>query len=407
MKKCLICGDQLIEKKNKSGEHIIHNAIGGSLEDYEIYCKKCNEQYGSDQDKTFIQIFAPIVDGINMHKTRKTNGTPYTGIMYDQDGNLYTATYKAGKVIKLENVNSEYVKYDESKFKTLCHHFKFDNNAFKLGVSKIAFNYAIYCGLDACCLERVFDYSAKKLIDKPVIIPFIPMTLFDTVMEMHPFERTFHAVRIFNNGNFLYAYIELFNTFQHYVLLLEKYNFAECGNIDKSYGNIIETNEPLDEDLLDSLTPRNYKDMDIIRCQYNIDIKDLIDMLKKYHNYDSLDVSEQDSMLVDSIAKKAYEQIRKQAYIKEYNELINNHYHSIDFLKSFQFFDDIESNSRFYQAYQFYTIYDDDSVNTENYKKILPDGSDYPTAICKILNNVQHFSSYGHMKFDMLMNCLK
>lgn len=40
----------------------------------------------------------------------------------------------------------------------------------------------------------------------------------------------------------------------------------------------------------------------------------------------------------------------------------------------------------------------------EKYKKILPDGSGYPVAICKILNNGQHLSSYGHMKFQLLMN---
>ena len=343
-----------------------------------------------------------IVDGVNMHKTRKTKGTPYTGVMCDQDGNLYTATYKAGKVVKLENGNSEYVKYKEGEFKTLYHHFKLDNEAFKLGMSKIAFNYAIHCGLHACCLERIFDDSTKKLINKPVVIPFIPMTVFDLVMEMHPVERLFHAVRIFNNGNLLYAYIELFNTFQHYVLLSEKYNFAEYGNIDKSYGNIIESNEPLDEDLLESVTPRDYKDADIIRNQYHIDIDKLVEMLKKYHDYDSLERSEQVNMLFARIGKLAYEQIRVQSYIKEYEDLIDRHYDSIDFLKEFTDFDDFEIKSQFMQAFEFYTIYDDDCINFKKYKKVLPDGSDYPTAICNILNSGQQVNDYGHMKFHML-----
>lgn len=401
MKKCVICGVPL-DSQNKSKEHIIHNAIGGSLEDDGIYCKMCNGAYGSDQDKAFTQIFSPIVDGVNMHKTRKTKGTPYTGVMCDQDGNLYTATYKAGKVVKLENGNSEYVKYEEGEFKTLYHHFKLDNEAFKLGMSKIAFNYAIHCGLHACCLERIFDDSTKKLINKPVVIPFIPMTVFDLVMEMHPVERLFHAVRIFNNGNLLYAYIELFNTFQHYVLLSEKYNFAEYGNIDKSYGNIIESNEPLDEDLLESVTPRDYKDADIIRNQYHIDIDKLVEMLKKYHDYDSLERSEQVNMLFARMGKLAYEQIRVQSYIKEYKDLIDRHYDSIDFLKEFTDFDDFEIKSQFMQAFEFYTIYDDDGINFKKYKKVLPDGSDYPTAICNILNSGQQVNDYGHMKFHML-----
>lgn len=403
MRKCIICGNPL-NKENKSKEHIIHNAIGGSLEDEGIYCKTCNGLYGSDQDKAFTQIFAPIVAKINMHKTRNTKGTPYTGIMCDQDGDLYTATYKAGKVIKIENADSEYVKYEEGKFKSLYYHFNLDNDAFKLGISKIAFNYAIHCGMLTCCLDKIFDCSTKKLIEKPIVIPFIPMTLFDTIMEMHPVERIFHTVRIFNCGNSLYAYIELFNTFQHYIILSEKYDFAEYGNIDKSYSNIIEKNEPLEKDLLESVTPNDCKDADIILTQYNIDKNKLMKDLVEYHDYNRLDRCEQIKMLFTQIGKIAFEKIRIQSYIKEYKQLINLHYDSIDFLKEVHSSENIELIARFYQAFQFYTIYDDDCVNIDNYKKLLPNGVDYPTAICMILNSGQNINSYGHNKFSILMN---
>ena len=402
MKNCVIC-EVPLNNQNKSKEHIIHNAIGGSLEDGEIYCKTCNGQYGSKQDKAFVQIFAPIVDRINMHKTRKTKGTSYSGTMCDQDGNLYTATYKGRKVVKLENSDSEYVKYEKGKFETLYYDFKLDNDVFKLGISKIAFNYAVHCGIHACCLERIFDYSEKKLINKPVIIPFIPMTLFDIVMEMNPVERIFHAVRIFNTGQFLYAYVELFSTFQYYVLLSEKYNFGEYGNIDKSYGNIIEMNKPLDEDLLESVTPKDYKDVDIIRRQYHINVGELRKGLKKYHDYDCLNSCEQNKMLLECMGKVAYEKIRKQSYIKEYEELINHHYDSIDFLNISSFFNYLKMNPLFFQTFQFYTIYDDDCVNIEKYKKNLPDDTDYLSSICEVLNSGQN-CSYGYIKFCMLVN---
>ena len=87
MKKCVICGE-LLNDSNKSKEHIIHNAIGGSLEDNEIYCKSCNELCGSNNDKAFTKIVAPIVSKIKMHKTRKTKGTIYTGTMRDQKGDV-------------------------------------------------------------------------------------------------------------------------------------------------------------------------------------------------------------------------------------------------------------------------------------------------------------------------------
>lgn len=47
MKVCVICG-KLLEGENKSREHIIHNALGGILEDDTIYCKECNGMYGSN-----------------------------------------------------------------------------------------------------------------------------------------------------------------------------------------------------------------------------------------------------------------------------------------------------------------------------------------------------------------------
>lgn len=98
--KCVICGTELNEK-NKSEEHIIHNAIGGTLVSNKIYCKECNQKYGSNEDKAFVKIFAPILSGLKMHRNRKTSGTPYTGTLCDKEGNLYTATFKSGRVVKV------------------------------------------------------------------------------------------------------------------------------------------------------------------------------------------------------------------------------------------------------------------------------------------------------------------
>ncbi len=401
MKKCVICGEQL-SSQNKSKEHIIHNAIGGSLEDDEIYCKSCNELCGSNNDKAFTKIFAPIVSKIKMHKTRKTKGTSYTGTIYDKDGNLYTATFKGSKIVKVEDSNSKYVEYKKGEFETLCYHFNLDNDAFKMGVSKIAFNYAIHCGISVNYLEKVFNNSTKKFVKKTVVIPFIPLSLFDDVMERYPTEKIYHVVRIFNNGQYLYAYIELFNTFQCYVLLSDKYT----ENIDKSYGNVIDINEPLDEKLKDDLTPRNYKELDIIRTQYNIDITEQIEILKAFHDYNSLDDSEKINTLFNHVGKIAYEKIRKESYIKKYEELINNHYDSIEFLNEVSTSKDSKKMSEFLTAFQFYTIYEDDCVKIENYKRILPNGSDYVHAICNIINNGKEFKYYGHMKYNMLMSRL-
>lgn len=228
------------------------------------------------------------------------------------------------------------------------------------------------------------------------------MTSFDLIMEMHPVEKLFHVVRIFNYENFLYAYVELFNTFQSYVLLSEKYDFVDQGNIDKSYGNIVEMNTTLDESLLRTVTPRDYKDADIIKKQYQIDTDKLIEDLRNYHDYDFLDKPEQVNMLFRHIGKKVYEQIRKQSYIKDYKELLNQHYNAINFVDINLLTKDIERMNEFLQAVQFYTIFDDDYINIETYKKIHSQGSVYPIAICNILNSSLQMKYYGYAKFSML-----
>ena len=76
-----MCG-KLLTDENSSLEHIIHNAIGGTLTDKNIYCKKCNNEYGSKEDKAFTDIFATLMDRLDIRRARKSKGSPYTGIMF-------------------------------------------------------------------------------------------------------------------------------------------------------------------------------------------------------------------------------------------------------------------------------------------------------------------------------------
>lgn len=305
MKKCVIC-ETIINDSNKTKEHIIHNALGGTLIDYEIYCKKCNERFGSGLDKKFVQIFACITDKIKMHKDRNSKGTSYPGVMLDKNGNIFNAIFKNGKVQQLKNEQQEYIKYRKDEYKTLCYFFNLYNDAFKQGISKIAFNYAIHCGLNPNELEIIFDNSVKKFTDIAIIIPFFPMTPFDNVIENSSIVKLFHVVRIFNMSNYLFAYIELFNTFQYYVLLSEKYDFKLKGNIDKSVGNIIESKEPIDEKILNLLTPKDYKDALIVAQDYNLDKEKIIENLKRLNDYDSKENTEKMKLFLSQIGKEAF-----------------------------------------------------------------------------------------------------
>ena len=132
------------------------------------------------------------------------------------------------------------------------------------------------------------------------------MTLFDNIIESSPFEKLFHVVRIFNIGKYLFAYIDLFNTFQHYILLSENYNVSELGDIDESFVNLIESKKTIDENLLNILTPKNYKEALIVAQDYNLDIEKIIETLKRLNDYDSKVSSEKMNLFLEQIGKEAF-----------------------------------------------------------------------------------------------------
>ncbi|MDE6706637.1 MAG: hypothetical protein K2K06_01165, partial [Oscillospiraceae bacterium] len=272
---------------------------------------------------------------------------------------------------------------------------------FKQGLSKIAFNYAVHKGISLRLLDGVFDYPNRTFKEKPIVIPFVPLSIFDYIMEFCPNNKIHHLVNIFNVKNVLYAYIDLFNTFQYYVILSTCYNSED---IDDGFTNIVEANNHLDDELLDSLTPCDYKDMGIIAYQYGIDISKEIDNLKRYHDYDNIDRNKQWEQLCKRIGKIAYEKIRKDSYIKHYSSIIQNHYHLISWCESLHYFsNNITLLSKFSQAFDYYTVYDDDCVDISKYKKYYVNGKAYPALITKILEQNPAFpKSYCSAKFNLL-----
>ena len=59
--------------------------------------------YCSNQDKEFVQIFAPIIDSINIQRNRKAKGTSYKAVASDKDGEIYDVIRKNRKIVKLSN----------------------------------------------------------------------------------------------------------------------------------------------------------------------------------------------------------------------------------------------------------------------------------------------------------------
>lgn len=295
--------------------------------------------------------------------------------------------------------------------------FKADNIAFNTGLAKIAFNYAVHCGITPAQMEKLFDNDKKEIVDKPVVFPFIPLTPFDAIMEAQEPERLFHALRLFNIGNILYAYVELFSTFQSYVVISDTYGCKEneLSDIDCKYCNYIESNEAVDAELLKELTPCSFKDADIIMTQYRINKDDAIEKAKRSPEYDSDNKSSNWPLICAAIGEIAYNKFRTAAYEQDYGEVMNQIYDKTNFEElmkdimedSFNS-KDMDSINDFIESFRFYTVFDDDCVNIDYYKRILPNGRTYPEVIGKLLQQKNNNAvEYTKSKFRMLSNRIK
>ena len=271
------------------GEHIIHNGIRGKLISRAILCEECGGAYSKD-DANFCKIFAPFVVALSDRMIPadhgKTDGNTLKGSIFKtsdvKEGDEgIEVTAKNGEVIPVQPFYTiegnkidvyagkkrikDYLKVltkeladkgdnianytieqhtDIHNLGYLAYYFSKGNvnvnEDFKKGMVKIATEYALHCGIGRELLTEVIsiDDKGKAMIDydKAKLIPFIPTTLFDILYEDHRylFEDGYpsHMLKLFtskyNDGKTrLYCYLDLFSTFQYYVLLNDDYEGEE------------------------------------------------------------------------------------------------------------------------------------------------------------------------------------
>lgn len=270
-KNCIYCNKEIT---TRSSEHVIQNALGGLLESEDICCPECNNYISKHIDAPFTKIFNPIISGIdNFSKTNNTKSMPpCTGtVLYN--GKTYTANIKGGKVVGCPELSRE-LRTDISglPLEIISYDFDLQNSAFHTGMAKIAFNYALSQNVD-------FKYLASGLnVDKNgkdinkieynyKMIPFCPMNPIDYHVELknNTFE-PFHNMILFSQHNELWCYIDLFNTFQYYVLLSEN---APVNN--QIYANYTQTLQKLNRDVPDVSNLKRPKDVMIYAQQYGVE----------------------------------------------------------------------------------------------------------------------------------------
>jgi hypothetical protein len=290
-----------------------------------ILCEECGGAYSKD-DANFCKIFAPFVVALSDRMIPadhgKTDGNTLKGSIFktpdvkEGDEGL-EVTAKNGEVIPVQpfytieenkiNVYAgkkrikDYLKVltkeladndDDIANYTIERHTDIHDQGyiayyfskgndnfseeFKKGMVKIATEYALHCGISRELLTEVIsiDDKGKSTIDydRAKLIPFIPTTLFDILYEDHRylFEDGYpsHMLKLFtskyNDGKTrLYCYLDLFSTFQYYVLLNDDYEGEE---ISETYAQrLIPKRQRPD------VSDYSPKDLSIVIQEYKID----------------------------------------------------------------------------------------------------------------------------------------
>jgi len=272
----------------KHEEHIIQNALHGRLTNCDILCERCGSKLSSEIDTDFCKIFEGITEQLKPILASKDHGNnklikSLKGYIFKENGSKINVLVKEGKVVPevpyYELINKEN-KVKLFATKTVAKNFinkvkqeltdkgidtrsinfeniddisdlgnlgiifsenisKFDEK-FKLGLNKIATGFAIAKGIDRTQLPNTLDINKKKIIYTSNCVPYYPFSAIDNAIESlrSIIERKYptHTLILFTDCSFgknkLVCYIDLFSTFQYYVILNDDFN---GDNIQKTY----------------------------------------------------------------------------------------------------------------------------------------------------------------------------
>lgn len=287
MNKCYICGCKLearITKKSKNHkEHIIPQALGGHLDIGGILCKECGgEKYlGGEIDAEIAKLFKPITNRLNIKKDRKTTTGSIRGKLkpfltekeikvnvdlntishqipeYEIDdnnkkvyifGNKTTVKRFQHKVLKelKEKSDKDYSTYEielksnlkgDERFDGMIEFpFNLNNKTLIKLLNKIAIEFALFKKVKYSQLEHLVDKENRTIKEDNNTLPYFPIELSEKKLE---------EVRIKIDPNFmshslvlftqkyktkskkvikeLICFIELFGTFQFFVILNSNY----------------------------------------------------------------------------------------------------------------------------------------------------------------------------------------
>ena len=275
------------EPRFNHNEHIIQNALFGRLKPNNILCKQCGNDASTDIDKDFVTLFHFITQTIRHILINKDHGkgsiNTMNGVLFDdrnikkrdimirdnvaapkepfheydpENEKLTIYATKARAPQYLNTLKLEFTKngIDVNKIQVeivedISHlgpvgifftegvdrfHDKFIN-----GFRKIAAGYATYCGIPRNQLKDLVEIGIDgkaEFKNEQNVFPFISVGAIDKLLEMNRplIERHFpsHTLILFSQKlaedvQHLYCYVDLFSTFQYYILLNDNYSGEE------------------------------------------------------------------------------------------------------------------------------------------------------------------------------------
>lgn len=381
---CVYCNKEIT---TRSREHVIQNALGGLYESEDICCPDCNNYISREIDAPFTKIFNPILGNIeNLAKTNNKKSTPaYTGTI-SYNGKTYNDAFiKGDKIVGCASLSRE-LKCDISKLplEIKSYNFEINNSSFKTGMAKIAFNYALAKDIDLGILQNGFAVAGKngtitKIEYKYPVIPFCPTNPVDAYMELATPTELYHNMILFSQCNKLWCYIDLFNTFQYYVLLADN-----LPNGVKIYDNYMQTLQKLD------------------RAEPQIKIfgpKDVMIYAQQYGVEPTMDQAELSRRIKNAIATKSQKQSMQGIISKKMSQM-----------NIFAIMQTLKSHEQMRQIAHTVPLYFDEQNNlrTENFRTLSTNANGtqiitYPDSIMQLLESDKDMlARYTTAKFNKL-----
>ncbi|WP_316843976.1 hypothetical protein [Pedobacter psychrodurus] len=321
-------GEFTVEPKFNHYEHIIQNALYGRLKPNNILCKQCGGSFSSGTDKDFVSLFQIITETSQHRFIKKDHGkgsiNTLSGFLfdkaderkkkdvrirenivtpkdpfYDYDSEEQVVYLYANRVrskqyepvvrkeLERKGINTAELTFkvveDVTEMGVLGIFFSQGvedfHQKFTMGFCKIAVGFATYHKVDRNNLKNVLKIDASgmgMLVNKGNIFPFFPVGMVDAQLELirPDIERHYpsHTLILFSQKfdggkKHLYCYIDLFSTFQYYVLLNDDYTGPDI------YHNYYQA--VAKEDIKEPVDVRKirHKYLNIVVSDYKIDTK--------------------------------------------------------------------------------------------------------------------------------------